>query len=72
MSQINADLSNIKIAYNNDNDAITIIDPVDKSVEFKKLVWFPYIKDLYNTLLERTTEAPDKGLNKFALHSVRQ
>ncbi len=67
---VQADVSNIQIVYNKDNDMITLVDPIDKSSEFKKVVWYPYIKELYNALLERTTEPPDKGLNKFALHSV--
>jgi hypothetical protein len=65
-----SEISNITIQYSTENQSITLIDPIEKSEEFKKLVWQPYMKELYDTLLERSTDPPIKGLNKFAIHSV--
>ena len=63
------DISCIKVIYNNDNQ-ITLIDPIDNSPEFKKLVWCPYMKDLFNSLTDRANDTPEKGIKQFALHSV--
>ena len=63
------DISSIRVSYNNDNQ-ITLIDPIDTSIEFRKMVWQPFMKDFYISLIERTTEKCEKGLCKAALHSV--
>ena len=69
MESNQVDISSIKISYNSDNQ-ITLIDPIDTTPEFKKLVWFPYMKDLFSSLQERTPESSEKGIKQFALHSV--
>ena len=68
MESNQVDISSIKVSYNNDNE-IAIVDPIDTSPEFKKLVWYPYMKDLFGALLERTTDQSEKGISKPALHS---
>ena len=63
------DISCIKVLYNSDNQ-ITLIDPIDNTLDFKKLVWSPYMKDLFHSLTERANDTPEKGIKQFALHSV--
>lgn len=65
-----AGISSLKIEFIVENDTINLTDPIDRSPDFKKVVWFPYFKELYNTLLKRNTKQSDSGLDKFVLHSV--